>query len=478
MRIHEVAESIPYEGTFSVYKSEYGPVRYYNNMTPNETDAFRKYASCFFSPTIMKNGKEIPNDFWVTIKQLGGTFKRTIKICELLDPSSNALKDLPRKNLYFTQNSFVTNRVANRLGNLATIGSIVCDLDFLKTGKTKDQVLFELYEDYFGQKIPVPNIIESGRQIRLIWILENPVKLPKEKAGILGLVERVTGYFTRILQDFGSDYQAPNTYIRVPSSVNTKGWHPIEVISVSDYLYDFFEDFVDQWLPELPEGYVRKGKHTKFKSYQRGAFLSDFNNKRLEDLRTLQRYFESVDVCGYREKLCWLYRNYAILAGKSKEEALMETRAFNADFAMPLRDHELLSKTNNLDRKTYTHKAKTLANYFGLDQKTIEALGLMTIGNRLERYRDEKAWKREYNKRYYASHRKKPSRKYRVKNIMKKVAELKLKLAAENKKSAHKINVNARIKEILDTQYSIALSLRSIARYVKRAIEEGILVLP
>ena len=115
MRIHEVAETIPYEGTFKVYKSEYGPVRYYNNMTPNETDAFRKYASCFFSPTIMKNGQEIPNDFWVTIKQLGGTFKRTVKICELLDPSSNALKDLPRKNLYFTQNSFVTNRVTRDL---------------------------------------------------------------------------------------------------------------------------------------------------------------------------------------------------------------------------------------------------------------------------------------------------------------------------------------------------------------------------
>ena len=96
------------------YRTHYGSIAGYQNYQKEETEILQEYFQMLLKDTIEKPEGEIPNDSYVTLYQIGGSFKRTVRVCDLLDSSSIALKSLPRKNLAITPNSFACGRAMNR----------------------------------------------------------------------------------------------------------------------------------------------------------------------------------------------------------------------------------------------------------------------------------------------------------------------------------------------------------------------------
>ena len=72
-------------------------------------------------------------------------------------------------NVYITLNTFY--KTYRRIEYLRELNALFIDLDTYKTGFTKEQILMNLNEIYFGKNIPIPNlIIDSGRGLYLIGV--------------------------------------------------------------------------------------------------------------------------------------------------------------------------------------------------------------------------------------------------------------------------------------------------------------------
>ena len=145
------------------------------------------------------------------------------------------LKDLDMRgeNIYITLNTFY--KPYRRLENIKELNTLFIDLDYYKTGKTKDQILMNLEKNYFNQSIPVPNyVVDSGRGLYLIWLINT---VPSQA---LPLWKAVQEYFYKVLKEFGADRQALDAtrILRVPGSVNSKSKTVVSVIDEYDYVYD------------------------------------------------------------------------------------------------------------------------------------------------------------------------------------------------------------------------------------------------
>ena len=454
------------------YRTHYGSIAGYQNYQKEETEILREYFQMLLKDTIEKPEGEIPNDSYVTLYQIGGSFKRTVRVCDLLDPSSIALKSLPRKNLAITPNSFACGRAMNRKENLFCANVLALDLDFDETQYDWKKVFWFLMKDEFNKSIPTPNFIEHGHRMRLIWVLSEPIRFKKEKYSLLGMIETMLTKWANRLREYGAEYQSPNKYIRLPFSINTKDGSQVQVECVSKEQWTL-QDMIDEFLPDLPKGYVKKGiKHQKRKSFSRGLHMKEYNRFRLEDLKTVQAYYNTMEETGHREKLCFLYRNHCLLCHMTEEEARNATLAFNARFVMPLSERDVLQATNNVNKKTYTYSAEQLAFFLDLSEDVIEILNLTTFQKKRAYTKEER---RKYNQKYYSEHRDKfvPTRKYQTRKLYKRILRLKEKLQKENKTRRKKINVNNRIQEILEKKYHISVSIKTIESHITKAIKKG-----
>ena len=107
-------------------------------------------------------------------------------------------------NVYITLNTFY--KTYRRIEYLKELKALFIDLDTYKTGFTKEQILMNLNENYFGKNIPIPNlIIDSGRGLYLIWLIK---KVPSMA---LPLWKAAEDYFYKTLKEFGADRQALDT---------------------------------------------------------------------------------------------------------------------------------------------------------------------------------------------------------------------------------------------------------------------------
>lgn len=462
-------QMIPSERIGTWNKTEYGGYYTYNDLTDHEVTSLQEYFKLLFPAFIQKDSGNIPNDSYVTLYQIGGNFKKTVKVCDLLENTNGILWNLPRKNLAISQNTFAISFQKNTLWNLFSVNTIVVDIDFLRMGQTMDSVLYHLFDEEFNRTIPVPNILEYGHQMRLIWVLSEPVKLKKEKSAMLHMVETLSRVFANRLAKYGAEYQSPNKYIRLPYSVNTKGQEEVCVETLSSEQWSF-QEMIDEFLPDLPEDYERKGWiHRKNQKFKRKLHLDTYNEQRVKDLEIAQKLIDEKETEGHRETLCYLYRNYCLLCQMTEEEALLATLAFNRKFKKPLLEKEVISKTNNLNRKTYIHTAKKILELLGLTEWDALNYQLFSFMPKRAYTKEER---KKYNHKYYMEHRDKsvPTRKYQTKRLHKLVVQLKKRFNKLNKKSVHKFNVNARIKDTLDSDYGICVSIKTIEAHITEAI--------
>ncbi|MDO4536475.1 MAG: DNA-binding response regulator, partial [Clostridium perfringens] len=295
-------------------------------------------------------------------------------------------------NLYITLNTFY--KTYRRLECLKELNALFIDLDTYKTGFTKEQILMNLCENYFGKNVPIPNlIIDSGRGLYLIWLIK---KVPSMA---LPLWKAAEEYLYKTLKEFGADRQALDAtrILRVPGSINSKTHTEVKIIDNYDYLYELRE-IQNEYMPELSEKVsVRRGRPKKVKYIYRERSLYYARLQDIIKLCKLRKY----DLKGHRELILFLYRYYLCYFTEDVEKSLNDTLELNSMFKQPLREKEVVSATKSAERvfknqnKDYKYKNETLINLLEISDE--EQREMKTIISKEEYKRRNN----EYNKEKY-----------------------------------------------------------------------------
>ena len=295
-------------------------------------------------------------------------------------------------NVYISLNTFY--KTYRRIEYLKELKALFIDLDTYKTCFTKEQILMNLNENYFGKNIPIPNfIIDSGRGLHLIWLIK---KVPSMA---LPLWKAVEEYFYRSLKEFGADRQALDAtrILRIPGSINSKTHTEVKIIDNYDYLYDLRE-IQNEYMPELSEkAPIRRGRPKKVKYIYRERSLYYARIQDLIKLCELREY----NLKGHRELILFLYRYYLCYFTEDIEKSLNDTLELNNMFKQPLREKEVLSSTKSAEtvfkdqNKDYKYKNETLINLLEISDE--EQKEMKTIISKEEYKRRD----REYQKKKY-----------------------------------------------------------------------------
>lgn len=269
--------------------------------------------------------------------------------------------------------------------SLFSLQNIAIDVDFDTNQYTLNKALEQIKKE-MGNNIPIATIIETGHRIRLIYTIQD-VPATKKSIKVYNLVSNeIAGR----LKEYGASAQAATTYGRVEGTINSKNGAKISSILFSPKVYTLRQlqiELLPSW-EKVIKKVNRNGKVVKFRNEY------TLNLDRLKDFETLQSIRED----GYREILCYLYRNYCLLANMTQDEAWEKTRRFNSKFKNPLKENTLDSDTKCLNRKQYLHKSATILNILDISHKEEEELHLISIMSKYEYKRRDKVYQRnKYN---------------------------------------------------------------------------------
>ena len=297
-----------------------------------------------------------------------------------------------KDNVYITLNTFY--KTYRRIEYLKELNALFIDLDTYKTDFTKEQILMNLNENYFGKNIPTPNfIIDSGRGLYLIWLIK---KVPSMA---LPLWKAVEEYFYRSLKEFGADRQALDAtrILRIPGSINSKTHTEVKIIDNYDYLYDLRE-IQNEYMPELSEkAPIRRGRPKKVKYIYRERSLYYARIQDLIKLCELREY----NLKGHRELILFLYRYYLCYFTEDIEKSLNDTLELNNMFKQPLREKEVLSSTKSAEtvfkdqNKDYKYKNETLINLLEISDEEQKEMKTIISNEEYKRRNNQ------YNKKKY-----------------------------------------------------------------------------
>ena len=342
----------------------------------------------------------------------------------LKDPMKlrQVINSFGREDILFSLNPFRTMDRATR-SNLFCINAIPVDVDYKKIKELKDlephQVIKLLEMDFFERKIPTPNFVEYGNQIRLIYSVET-CYIPKFRDNVVTLARRISEVFSQELKEYGAEKQNLESYFRIPGSINTKNGAEIKVFSYDDSVRYTLNELQELWLDELPKWYKkRKGRVQAPRKVVKLHNVYSLNCNRLMDFEKIQSYLNSIGVTELRSRLCFLYRNYILIKNKYQngelkaedyELAKEEMLKFNNNFNEPLRGHIIESATRIVNYRQYLYKNETLIDFLELDYELCERLGLESIYKIKTRQEIEK----DYYKRNSDDKKKKYQEKLRA----------------------------------------------------------------
>lgn len=336
--------------------------------------------------------------------------------------------DMSNENIYITPNTFY--KPCRRLENIKELNALFIDLDYYKTGKTKDQVLMDLEKNYFNQSIPIPNyVIDSGRGMYLIWLIN---AVPSKA---LPLWKAIQDYLYKQLKELGADRQALDAtrILRVPGSKNSKSNTVVSVIDEYNYVYDLRE-IQNGFLPELKPYEKKKGRPKKVNYIFRERSLYFGRIQDIIKLCELREY----DLKGHRELILFLYRYYLCSFSNDVEKALEDVLELNSMFRQPLRKSEVVKATNSAEKcyldndKLYKYKNDTLIELLEIteeEQKYMTIIISKEEYKRRDRIYHKKSYDSEKAKKNYQEQLKaqgKLTEKERIFQLREKIKSLKL----------------------------------------------------
>ena len=301
------------------------------------------------------------------------------------------LNSLGKEDVFLSLNPFRTMAKSTR-DNLFCINAIAVDIDYKQIKRLKElepyQVIKLLEMDFFDIRIPTPNFIEYGNQVRLIYSVET-CYIPRFRDNVVTLARRISEMFSQELKEYGAEKQNLESYFRIPGSINTKNGAEIKVFSYDDSVRYTLSELQELWLDELPKWYKkRKGRVQAPRKVVKLHNVYSLNCNRLMDFEKIQSHLNSIGVTELRARLCFQYRNYTLIKlkyqnGELKAEdyefAKEEMLKFNNNFNEPLRGHIIESATRVVNYRQYLYKNETLIDFLELDYELCERLGLQSI---------------------------------------------------------------------------------------------------
>ena len=356
----------------------------------------------------------------------------------LKDPMKlrQVINSFGREDILFSLNPFRTMDRATR-SNLFCINAIPVDVDYKKIKELKDlepyQVIKLLEMDFFESKIPTPNFVEYGNQIRLIYSVET-CYIPKFRDNVVTLARRISEVFSHELKEYGAEKQNLESYFRIPGSINTKNGAEIKVFSYDDAVRYTLSELQELWLDELPKWYKkRKGRVKAPRKVVKLHNVYSLNCNRLMDFEKIQSYLNSIGATELRARLCFQYRNYTLIKlkyqnGELKAEdyefAKEEMLKFNNNFNEPLRGHIIESTTRVVNYRQYLYKNETLMDFLELDYELCERLGLESIYKIKTRQEIEKDYYKRNSDKKIETEKKKYQEKLRADGKVSKKQEI------------------------------------------------------
>jgi hypothetical protein len=230
------------------------------------------------------------------------------------------LNTLGKQDIYLSLNPFRTMEKATR-NNLFCINAIAIDVDYKKIKEFRElepyQIIKLLELDFFGSKIPTPNFVEYGNQVRLIYTIET-CYIPKLRDNVVTLAIRISEVFSQELKEYGAEKQNLESYFRVPGSINSKNGAEVKVFAYDDDAIKYtLRELQELWLDELPKWYKkRKGRIQAPRKVLKIHNVYSLNCNRLIDFELLQSHLNGIGETELRARLCFLYRNYILIKNK------------------------------------------------------------------------------------------------------------------------------------------------------------------
>lgn len=164
-------------------------------------------------------------------------------------------------DLYFSPNTFRPSgeyKCDTHEYNLFRVCSWAIDVDFAKNPYYNrhdfiPEQIYGLIKDLIDSyKIPSPNWIEYGHQLRLIFILDEPIGYKTGKS-MIRLLKKIQEHLCSIINsefDLHAERQKISQFYRVPGSINTKSDSRIEVRKITDRKLSLSE--LAEYLPDHP----------------------------------------------------------------------------------------------------------------------------------------------------------------------------------------------------------------------------------
>lgn len=277
-------------------------------------------------------------------------------------------------DLFFTPNTFKVGSKTPKQENLFNVYCLALDVDYKDHGSGNGSAK---PEDFFwaeiaplcGSIIPVPSYIEVGHQLRLIFVLSEPILVQGSAKGkrLLKAAKQALKRLSEALNSelsCGCEPQKVSSYYRFPGSVNSKDGSTVRVRAISEERYSL-QEIMDEFLPPVPDWYtswVTKRKGKKQPAQMHNSFILWKNRlEKLEEIRS-----EKVN----RENLCFVYAQGILWTNPDVgyDELMEKVYEFNMGFPTPLKEKELRSKMNSMKvSNPHRFKNSTINEFIGLE---------------------------------------------------------------------------------------------------------------
>lgn len=305
----------------------------------------------------------------------------------------------PEVDTYMSMNPirWIDKKIRRDKEHVSALRWLYVDLDIYNSSYcelSKEQILWNLEEDYFGLKIPHPNyVIDSGRGMYLLWRIDEHINsYPRW--------EKVQRYLSDALLEFGADTAVVSDsarVLRVLGSVNSKSGTIVNIMrSYTQHIYTLYWimcNYAPQFLNNKSNNNLHKyNKKPNKKKNDKVVFFNTLYtllNARLSDLeRLLVLHRDRED--SKRECILFLYRYWTLCVTDDAELALQRTLALNARIKHSLSEHEVINATKSAekyykeDRRCFTNS--WIIRFLEISESEMKELqSIISSGEKLQR---------------------------------------------------------------------------------------------
>lgn len=363
-----------------------------------------------------------------------GNARRHILVTDNMSDEKIAkvLKPMNKTDLFMTPNTYVPSSALSEDGkhkvpennaresNLFAVTTCGIDVDY-KTFYEKRHLpcpfkdprdFYDFLMETVGDLIPKPSWIEYGHQLRLIYILSepiymktiNPVASQRLYKGLKAVMKRLCAI---INDELGCDAEPQKAWYRLPGSLNTKvdGFPEVKMEKIEGAERYTTQELMTEYLPSIPysrEEYaeIRRKIRRERKNYKPNLkSVYTLGKNRCEDYERLA--FEPGIP---RELLLFLYGVAYMQCHKNctREELMSALYTFNMRYEVPLKKKEVESKMRTLfdHAPKYKFSNNRIMEMLHIDESTCKALGLHLGASKKNAVRKKKAeakasWKAE-----------------------------------------------------------------------------------